>query len=176
MISILSRVFTLRNIAVDALILVCIYFIPALSHVAPFPVYLLDPMRFFMLLGYLFTRQNANAYLLAFTIPLFSALVSGHPPFFKALLISIELIVNILLFIQLLNRTKLHVAFSLFLGIVGSKLVYYAFKFAFINIGLVEGGLVTTNLWLQLGTGVFITVFFYFIWIKTEQTANTGRK
>jgi hypothetical protein len=165
----INKIFTLRNIAIDLGILVCIYFIPALSHVAPFPLYLLDPMRIFMLAGYVLTRQNANAYLLALTIPLFSALVSGHPPLFKAILISSELSVNILLFVQLLKHTKLHMALALFLSIIASKLVYYGLKVAFINFGFVEGDLITTNLWMQLGTSVFVTLIFTFIWIKSGQ-------
>jgi len=164
----LARIFTPRTILIDAVILVAIYFIPALSHVAPFPLYLLDPMRIFMLAGYVLTRQNTNAYLLAITIPLCSALVSGHPPLFKAALISIELAMNILLFVQLLSLTKLHVALTLFISILGSKLIYYGLKFALISFGLVEGDLITTNLWVQLGTVVFITLIFTLSWIKPE--------
>lgn len=163
----LTKIFTFHNIIVDVVILACIYFIPALSHVAPFPLYLLDPMRIFMLAGYMLTRQNSNAFLLALTIPLFSALVTGHPPIFKAILISIELMVNILLFIQLLNRTKLHMALSLFLSIIGSKLVYYSLKLAFINLGFIEGELITTNLWMQFGTALFVTLIFYLLWLKS---------
>lgn len=164
----LSKTFTPRTILIDATILFAIYFIPALSHIAPFPLYLLDPMRIFLLAGYVLTRQNANAYLLALTIPLFSSLVSGHPPLFKAILICIELSVNILLFLQLLNRTRLNVAFTLFISILGSKLVYYASKFAFIHLGLVEGEMITTNLWVQLGTVVFVTLIFTFAWMNTR--------
>jgi hypothetical protein len=165
--ALISGVFTLRNIAIDIVILAGIYFVPALAHVAPFQLYMLDPMRVFMLAGYLLTRQNANAYLLALTIPLFSALITGHPPLFKAVLISIELVVNLLLFTKLLSRTRMHLAIALFLSIAGSKLVYYVIKFVFINLGLVEGGLITTGLWLQLLTSVFVTLVFSLIWKKT---------
>ena len=165
----LTKIFPLRTILIDAAILIAIYFIPALSHIAPFPLYLLDPMRIFMLAGYVLTRQNTNAYLLALTIPLFSSMVTGHPPLFKAILISIELTVNILLFVQLLNRTKLLMVLALFLSIIGSKLVYYALKFAFINLGFVEGNLITTDLWMQLGTAVFVTSIFSLIWLKSGQ-------
>jgi len=168
----LTRILTPRNITVDIVIFACIFFIPALSHVAPFPLYLLDPMRILLFAGYLLTRQNANAYILALAIPLFSALVTGHPPFFKAVLISAELVINLLLFVKLINNTKLHVALSLFLSMVVSKLVYYSLKFAFIHIGLIEGGLITTNLWIQLGTTVFVTILFYFVWVKTGQSGK----
>ena len=60
-------------------------------------------------------------------------------------------------------------ALALFLSIVGSKLIYYALKFASINLGFVEGNLITTGLWMQLGTAVFVTVVFALIWIKSGQ-------
>jgi predicted tellurium resistance membrane protein TerC len=110
----------------------------------------------------------------SFLYTLFSALVSGHPPMFKAILISIELSVNILLFVQLLKHTKLHMALALFLSIIASKLVYYGLKVAFINFGFVEGELITTNLWMQLGTAVFVTMIFTFIWIKSGRTLGKG--
>jgi hypothetical protein len=165
-----------RTILINAAILIAIYFIPALSHLAPFPLYLLDPMRIFMLAGYVLTRQNTNAYLLALTIPLFSSLLTGHPPLFKAILISIELTVNILVFVQLLNRTKLHIALVLFVSIIGSKLLYYALKFACINYGFVEGDLITTDLWMQLGTTVFVTLIFTLIWIKSGRKRDTQNR
>jgi tryptophan-rich sensory protein len=68
---------------------------------------------------------------------------------------------------QLLKRTKLNIALSMFLSIIASKLVYYTLKSAFINFGFVEGDLITTNLWMQLGTGAFVTLIFYLIWIKS---------
>ncbi len=160
------RIFTPRTILVDVAILIAIYFIPAFSHIAPFPLYLLDPMRIFMLAGFVLSRQNTNAYLLALTIPLFSSLVTGHPPFFKAILISIELSVNIAFFLQLLSNTKLNVPFALFSSIIASKLVYYALKFGFISLGLIEGDLITTNLLMQLVSAIFITMIFSLIWIK----------
>lgn len=165
----ISRILSPRNITVDIVIFVCIFFIPALSHVAPFPIYLLDPMRIFLFAGFLLTRQNANALLLALAIPLFSSLVTGHPPFFKAILISIELTVNLLIFMKLISNTKLHIALSMFLSMIASKLLYYGLKFVFIYSGLIEGELITTNLWMQLATGIFITVVFYLVWMKTGQ-------
>lgn len=164
MITTISKIFTLRNIAVDILILTGIYFIPAVSHLTPIPLYYLDPMRFFMLAGFVLTRNNSNTFLLALTIPIFSALVTGHPTIFKALLISIELTVNILFFIKLLKYRKLHIALSMLVSIMASKIIYYTLKFASIKFNFIEGDLITTSLWVQLGTLGFITIFFYLIW------------
>ncbi len=167
-----SKIFTIRNAVVDIMILACVYFIPALSHLTPFPVYLLDPMRVFMLLGYLLTRDDANAYLLAATIPLFSALVAGHPPFFKAILISFELTANILIFVQLLKWDKLHSAIALFVSIFMSKLFYYLMKFFFIRLGLIEGDLISTAIPVQIGTMLFLTFIFSFFLIASGRSTE----
>lgn len=162
----LQKIFTLRTVTLDILILAGIYFLPALSHLSPFPLYLLDPMRIFMLAGFLFSRQNTNGYLISLTIPVFSTLVTGHPLLLKAFVISIELVVNILLFIQLMKRTQLNTGLAVFLSIIGSKIVYYAIKSVFINFGFIEGALITTNVWMQFVTSVFISILFYVIWQK----------
>ena len=158
-----------RVIATDILVLVLVYFIPAFSHLSPFPLYYLDPMRLLLFTGYLISRNNANAYLLAVTIPLFSTLVTGHPPFYKAILISMELLVNIALLHYLLTKTKWHVILALFVSTIASKVIYYACKYIFIRTGLIEPGLITTSLWVQLfviaGISLLFTLFF-----KKQQT------
>ena len=177
--NIITKPFTIRNVAVDIMVLTGIYFVPALSHLVPFPLFLLDPMRIFMLAGFLLSKQNANAYLLAFSIPIFSALVTGHPSIFKSVVISIELMVNIMIFVQFVNRTKLHMALSMFLSIVGSKLIYYAIKFAFINLGYIQGDLITTNLYLQIVSVIFVSLGFYFTSLIFElgsRYQKVGRK
>ena len=118
-----------------------------------------------MLLGFIFSRNKLNAYLLAATIPLFSSFVVSHPPIFKAALISIELTVNILVFMQFLKRSKFHVAISIFLSIIASKIVYYILKFVLINFGFIEGDLITTSLIIQLIIIILVTTLFSVIWI-----------
>lgn len=159
-----SALYYPRIIATDILVLGLVYFIPALSHLSPFPLYYLDPMRLLLFTGYLISRNNTNAYLLAVTIPLFSTLVAGHPPFYKAILIMVELLVNITLLHFLLTKTKWHVILALFVSIIASKIMYYACKYIFIRIGLIEPGLITTSLLVQFliitGISLLFTQFF----------------
>lgn len=145
----------------DILILTLVYFIPALSHVLPIPVYLLDPMRILLFTGFLLSRNNTNAFILAATIPLISTIATGHPPFYKAILISIELVSNMAIFVLLLK--KLHWAPSLLLliSIVASKIIYYALKFLFIKLALIDGALITTDLLIQAATVAFIVLLFW---------------
>src|SRR5688572_29738515 len=95
-----------RILAHDVIILLVIYFLPSLAHFAPFPLVMLEPMRALLFVGFVLSYNKWNAYILALTIPLFSSLVTGHPVFFKATLISTELLVHLTLFIILFNKYK----------------------------------------------------------------------
>jgi hypothetical protein len=149
---------------VDALLLTVVFFIPALSHLTPFPLYVLDPMRLVMFAGLILTRHQTNALLLAIVIPMVSTLISGHPPFYKAILISIELAANLLMFTYAQGRWPRYTIGVLIGSIVLSKVLYYAFKFVFIQAQLVSGPLVSTPLYIQLLTASLVTaaVFYFF--------------
>jgi hypothetical protein len=149
-----------RVIISDILVLAFVYLVPAIAHLIPFPLYFFDPMRVAILAGYLLSRNKTNAFILAMTVPLFSMIMSGHPFFFKALLISTELTVNLWFFIFLVNRTKWFLPVSLFVSILASKMIYYVLKYFFISFSLIDGTLISTDLPVQLFTIIVITVVF----------------
>ncbi len=164
MIAKISRTFSNKNLLIDAVLLCIVYFIPVISHFSPVPIYLFDPMRFVLLAGLLLTRNNANVFFLAITIPVFSSFLVGHPTFIKAILISVELTINILLFIRFSNRSNLHAVVALFLSIILSKMVYYFLKFILIKFGILDGILFSTSLYVQFGVVLLITFIFSAIW------------
>ncbi|MBK9042496.1 MAG: hypothetical protein IPN97_04635 [Saprospiraceae bacterium] len=135
-----------RTIAVDVAIFLIIYLLPTISHLFPFPLYLMEPMRIAVLASYLLTRNNVNTSIIAVSIPLFSFLVTGHPVLFKSLLISVEFLTNILLFIYLIEKSGIKTFYAMILSILGSKIFYYGLKYTFIKGGLIEGSLVSTVL------------------------------
>jgi len=151
---------TQRIVITDILILAVVYFIPAMAHMSNYKIYYLDPMRFFMLTGFLLSRNNINACILALTIPLFSSVVSGHPPFFKALLICIELLINIGSFLLFIKKWKWHTGVLLFICTIASKCVYYGCKYIFIETGLIRQELVATDLLTQLITVTALSILF----------------
>lgn len=157
-----------RTLIIDAVVLLIVYSIPAYSHFLPLPVYYFDPMRVLLLASYLLTRSNSNSIILAISLPLFTSLISGHPPFFKAILISMELLVNILILIKLIKTTKIHHSIVLVASIVFSKVIYYVFKFWFIKLGLINGALITTDLLTQACTILIISLFFMIVWRKKK--------
>lgn len=150
-----------KVITVDVIIvLLLIYAVPALSHLTSIPFYLLDPMRVLVLGSYLYLRGNkSNALFLAITLPLVSFLLSGHPVFPKNLLISFELAINILLIDMLVKKSQ-YIFFAVLLSILISKLVYYLVKWLLIMGGLLDTGIVDTNIWIQLCVACVLSFLF----------------
>ncbi|MDD3966929.1 MAG: hypothetical protein PHP63_07780 [Candidatus Marinimicrobia bacterium] len=140
----------------DVIALALIYALPALSHALAFPFYMFEPMRIVLFAAYLASRNNINTVLLALSLPLFSMLTAGHPVLPKALIMSAELAVNVLLFLYLLRVTKWNIFFSLLSATLLSKLFYYGLKYLLLRRALIDGALVTTNLLVQLAVALFI--------------------
>jgi hypothetical protein len=134
----------------DALILGAFYALPAVSHLLPIPLYLLEPMRIAMLLAFILTRSTWNAIAMGISIPIFSFLTAGHPQLIKALLISAELAVNIGVFVVLYRRYELHASILLIVSILVSKVAYYLLKYVVIVLGLLDDRLISTAVYQQL--------------------------
>ncbi|MBW6490305.1 MAG: hypothetical protein K0B15_03815 [Lentimicrobium sp.] len=154
----------LGSIIINAAALLLIYFTPALSHLFNFPMYLIEPMRLMLILAIVHSDRR-NAYLLAVTLPLFSFAISAHPVFYKMLLISAELTLNVWLFFLLKSRMKNDFA-AMLSAIILSKLAYYLFKFIFISIALIGPGLISTPIWIQLLTSVIFSGYVLMMWKK----------
>lgn len=141
----------------DILILTFIYFIPAISHLFSFPVYVFDPMRIMVVLSIMYTGRK-NAHIIALSLPVFSFIVSGHPVFFKALIIAAELSINVWMFFVLKEKIKNNFG-ALFLSIVSAKLFYYAVKYSVIALGLAAAEVVATPLYVQLGVALVLSLY-----------------
>jgi len=160
-----------RIVLTDLLVFALVYITPALSHVLPVPLYMLDPMRLFFLTGMVLAGSRWNSYLLAMSIPLFSSLVTGHPSFWKGTLISFELAVNFYLFVQLMHIRRLPVPVVIAGSIIISKILYYGAKHLYLQTGLIQGELISTPVHLQVLTVLIVTTVISFIFRKkiTEQ-------
>ncbi len=172
-----TRIFNLeskRNIIIlvsDIAAIVAIMFLPVISHMMPFPLYYLDPMRLVLLGVYFVNRNQMNAYLLAIGLPIFSMLYSGHPVFYKAMLISFELLINMVV-LHLLFRKGINIFFAVFLSIIFSKLVYYLFKFTFIEWSLISGKLFSTSLIIQIIIALGLSAVFFLFGRKANQSSQ----
>ena len=151
----------LKIYLLDFMAITFIYFLPALSHLTSLPLYLIDPMRIAVLFCLIHTNRK-NAFLIAITLPIFSLIVSSHPAVFKTILIAAELVINLFLFYFLIK--KMNVFFAMFLSIMFSKILYYSGKYLFLQMGLVDGKLISTSLIIQLvvmiGLSLYAAIIF----------------
>jgi hypothetical protein len=114
-------------------------------------------MRIILILSILYTAKT-NAYILAFTLPMFSFIVSAHPVFLKMLLITIELTFNVWLFFVIQKYLK-YAFISVFISIIASKSIYYILKFILISTALLDTGLVSTPLSIQVILTIALSLF-----------------
>lgn len=161
----LSRL-RVTTVLLDLGAIALIYFLPAISHMLSFPIYLIEPMRIMLILAVAHTTRR-NAYLLALTLPLFSYLISAHPVFLKSLLISIELVVNVWLFFAISSSIRNRFA-AMALAIAGSKLFYYLLKFGLLSMALINGNLISTPIYLQVITTLIFSAYIFLLSRKSQ--------
>lgn len=151
----------INSIIINSVAVVLIYFTPALSHLLNFPLYLIEPMRLMLILAMVHSNKQ-NAFLLALTLPLFSFAISAHPVFYKMLLISAELTLNVWLYYLLFKTFKNNFT-ALLSSILISKAAYYILKAILIYTLLLEPGLFSTPIWIQLITSLVFSTYAFFI-------------
>lgn len=144
---------------IDVVLLAVLYLLPSLSHLTALPLYRFEPMRIAILVALLFTHR-ANAYFVAFTIPLASAIITGHPVPFKALLMGIELVILVAAYAWLVRLDRFPVFAALITAMLLSKVVYYAMKSLALSTGWLAGNLVSTPVQTQLVLAVGTAVIF----------------
>ncbi|MBR1461777.1 MAG: hypothetical protein IJ604_00130 [Prevotella sp.] len=135
-------------ITLDVLAFVLVYFMPAIAHLTPVPFYIIEPIRIMVLISVVVLNSKYNAMFLALTLPLFSYILASHPLFIKSLLISIEMVCNVIVYAALIKRIN-KPFWSLLISIIASKLFYYLLKFGLISIGLLSMSLISTSLIVQ---------------------------
>jgi hypothetical protein len=150
-----------KSIIFDILALAFIYFVPALSHLFNIPIYLVEPMRIMLILAMVHTTKT-NAYLIALTLPLFSFLISSHPNVFKGLIMTSELLLNVWLFFEISKRLS-NKFVAMLSAIVVSKLVYYLLKFGLISFAVLESGLISTPIYLQVITSIIFSGYVFLL-------------
>jgi hypothetical protein len=151
----------IRSAVFDMAALTFIYFVPAISHLLSFPLYLLEPMRIMVVFSIAHTSKR-NTYLIALTLPLFSLLVSAHPLFYKTILIAFELTLNVYVFYAFDRRLNSKFVVMM-LSVLISKMFYYGVKLLLINLSLLETGLISSPLHLQLVVVTVLSAYIHFL-------------
>ena len=155
----ISKSETFRSVIISSFALLAVYFTPALSHLLNFPLYLIEPMRLMLIVAMVHSNKQ-NAFLLAISLPLFSFAVSGHPVFYKMLLISAELTLNVWLFFMFLRIVKNSFT-AMLTSIVISKAVYYLVKAVLISLAVSGPGLFSTPIWIQVLTTLIFSGYAF---------------
>ena len=158
-----------KSLLFDVLGLLVIYFLPALSHLFNIPFYLFEPMRLMLILAIAHTSKR-NAILIALTLPLFSYLISGHPIPPKALIMAVELMLNVLLFYYFARRIRNYFG-AMILSVLASKVVYYTMKYAILYYGILQGELFSTPVYLQLILTVVYSSYLFVVFSRKEAPA-----
>lgn len=148
---------TVRYLTADIFVICFIYLVPSLSHMTSIPFYLFDPMRLALVFCIIHT-DSKNSILIALTLPLISLLISSHPILIKSIMISAELLINVLAFYLFYKRQK-NLFVSMFISILLAKVFYYSAKIIILNFGLIKGNLVSTPLWLQLIVMLLLSIY-----------------
>ena len=164
----------LKTAIIDILAISFVYFVPSISHLLSFPLYLIEPMRIMIVLAFVHTRKE-NAYILAFTLPAFSFLVSGHPNIFKAGLIAMELGLIVWFFFFLIGKISSNFV-ALLSSIILSKIVYYALKFIFISTALLNSELISTPLYLQFIMTFVFSIYVMYLFPKNHLNSRTDNE
>ena len=162
-----------NTLLIDVALLVALYLVPSFAHLTALPLYILEPMRVALCVSLLFTNR-ANTYVIALTIPLASAMITGHPPPLKAVLMGIEFSILVASYSYLVQRPRISAFAALSAGILLGKLAYYAMKFVALSTGLLAGGLISTPLQTQLvlaiGTAAVFGLLEYY---RTKYSIKT---
>ena len=160
-----QRLFTadmLTGALFDVFALAFVYCVPTFTHFLNLPVYYIDPMRLMLILSIVHSDKR-NAYILAFTLPVFSYIISAHPVFPKMFLICAELSLNTFLFYLFKGRIK-NTFYAIMLSILISKVIYYGFKALMINAALLNTEFLSTPVFIQLITtilfGLYVGIFY----------------
>lgn len=150
----------IKSVLLDIVALAFIYFIPTISHMFSIPFYLLEPMRIMLILS-LAHSGKLNSFFIAFSLPLFSFLISSHPSVEKSILLTAELGINVWLFYEFSKRFNRFYSAVIAIGI--GKIFYYALKYTFILLGILDSELVSTPIYLQIIVMFALSGYVYLI-------------
>ena len=139
-----------KAVILDICSLVVVWATPLISGAIGLPFYMIEPMRLMVIVSIAHTSKG-NSYLLAFTLPLFSWIISGHPEFYKMLVMTAEIAVNVFLFYYLVRRID-SILLSMIISIFVSKIFCYALYLVFFSIMFIEDEAETSFLIAQVIT------------------------
>lgn len=150
-----------KGLLLDIIGFVIVYFTPVIGELVHLPVYMIEPMRLMVILSIAHSTP-LNSYLLALTLSFFSWAVSGHPEFFKMLVMTAELTANVFLFYYLLKKIK-SVFLAAIISIVASKIFCYALYLVFFSVMFIEEEADPSFLIAQVITTLVFSLYVFIV-------------
>jgi hypothetical protein len=165
-----------RNVAkgllLDIVAIVVVYFTPKIGELIHLPFYMIEPMRLMVVLS-IAHASRLNSYFLAFTLSLFSWAISGHPEFFKMLVMTGEMTINVFLFYYLLR--KIDSAFlSMIISIIVSRVLCYALYLVFFSMMFLKEEADPSFLLAQVITTLVFS-FYVFLFLRKNHNNSTQK-
>ncbi len=160
-----------KALLLDIVALAVVFFTPKIGELIHLPFYMIEPMRLMVVLS-IAHSSRANSYLLAFTLSLFSWAVSGHPEFFKMLVMTGEITANVFLFYYLLLKID-SVFLSMIIAIVVSKVLCYALYLVFFSMMFLKEEADPSFLISQVITTL---VFSFYVFLILRKNHNNSTK
>ncbi|HZX63151.1 MAG TPA: hypothetical protein VFE66_08065 [Bacteroidales bacterium] len=156
-----------NGLLLDIVAIAVVFFTPKIGQLIHLPFYMVEPMRLMVVLSIAHSNR-ANSYLLALTLPLFSWAVSGHPEFFKMLVMTGEMAANVFLFYYFVRKID-SVLLSMIISIVVSKVLCYAFYLVFFSMMFIQEEADPSFLIAQVITTLVFSFYVFFILRKKSQ-------
>ncbi|MCX6245664.1 MAG: hypothetical protein NTU98_13300 [Bacteroidetes bacterium] len=156
-----------KTLIFDAGALAFVFFIPLLGNLLQLPFYMIEPMRLMVIIS-MAHFNRVNSFVLAFVLPAFSWIVSGHPEFIKMLVICAELSVNVFLFYFLLKKLD-HVFLSAIASVIISKICCYSLYLIFFSVMFIQEEAGIPFLISQLITTILYSFYLSALFRKRSQ-------
>ena len=157
----------IKGLLLDIVALVVVYFTPKIGQLLHFPFYMAEPIRLMVVLS-IAHSSRINSYLLALTLSLFSWAVSGHPEFYKMLVMTCEITINVFLFYYLIRKSD-SVFLSMIISIVVSKVLCYVFYLVFFSMMFLREEAEPSFLIAQVISTFVFSFYIFFVLRKKSQ-------
>lgn len=140
-----------------------------ICHSFAIPLYKLNPMHWTIYLMIIYRKPSISSLaLLAFALPFTSLVTSGHPVFYKALVMGIELIVYGIVFSMVSGRYGQSMIFAFILSQITGRSIYYLLKWWLLSLGLLTDRLVSTEIGMQFVAAVLMGSVIFIITEKNQ--------
>jgi hypothetical protein len=157
----------IKGLLIDLVAIIVVYFIPKIGQIVHFPFYMVEPIRLIVVVS-IAHSSRVNSFILALTLPFFSWAVSGHPEFYKMLVMTGEITFNVFLFYYLIRKSDF-VFLSMIISIVVSKVLCYVFYLVFFSMMFIREEAEPSFLIAQI---IFTLVFSFYIYFVLRKKSH----